>query len=483
MTEKIQIDLLNKKTSFETRPKSRIFLFARIFMVTIIFSAVAGAAFSYQIVTQSEDDEGGFFNTIRSFVTSDDKQLEGEENNRINILMLGIGGAGHEGPDLTDTIIFGSLETETKEVAMMSLPRDLTIPFPDYGWRKVNHANYFGELQCEGCGPQYAADAIGDVLDQDIQYYVRVDFTGFEKLIDDLGGIEVFVDRSFTDDTFPTDDYEIQTVSFQAGWQHMDGEDALQFARSRHGTNGEGSDFARSQRQQKIIIALKEKVFSASTLINPVKINRILDTLSDHIETNFSTWEIIKLARIIKDIDTSKVNNYVIDDSPDSPLYATNLNGAYVLLPKNDDWVPLQSIASTMFSGEATDAIETETEDKPKFVKIEIQNGTEISGLAFQTSQLLQGQGFDIVKIGNADEREYRHTVTYDLTSGQKTEELILLQEYLMADISMSVPGWIYTNEIVPKEITITNEDQLATEENIDFLVILGENSANLVKK
>lgn len=266
----------------------------------------------------------------------------------------------------------------------------------------------------------------------------------------------------------------------------MDGDTALKFVRSRHGTNGEASDFARSRRQQKILLAVKEKAFSISTFLNPSRINKVLNTLQDNIATNLDVWEMIQLAKKFKDLDSTKIVSHVLDSSPESPLYATSLNGAYVLLPKNDDWRPVQNMALNIFDEEGANIIESEmVDDKPHFVKVEIQNGTNISGLAFNTAQLLDGQGFEVIKVGNAAQRGYTHTVIYDLTDGQRPDELMELTDFLEAKVTLSTTGWIVSGDIIPKEISLTTEDfdKLATEDNIDFLVILGENSASLVQR
>ncbi len=486
---KDSIDLLKEKYQLEeARPKRRSIPFVgRVFLFVVIASALAAGALSYQVTISGEDGGTmGIFSTLRNLVSSQDKLLVGEGSDRINILMLGIGGEGHDGPELTDTIIFASYRPSTDEVGMLSIPRDMTVEIPGYGWRKVNHANAFGEIGEKGTGPELAAEVIGDTLNQDIHYYVKVDFAGFADLIDDLGGVDIYVENTFTDYQYPTDDYLVETIHFDEGWMHMDGETALKYVRSRHGNNGEGSDFARARRQQQLLMAVKEKSMSAGTILNPSKISNILTTLSDHIETNLSAWEIIRLATLGRDIDPEKIQNHVLDNSADSPLYATSLNGAYVLLPKNDDWGPIERMAANVFSeGDETYQIEAPPEEAPTFVKMEIQNGTNIEGYAFRTSQLLEGQGFEIVKIGNAAERGYEHTVIYDLTGGARPDELKLVQDFLEADVAMTAAGWIYTNEVVPQEITVSpeNPDAEPTEENIDFLVILGEASANLVMR
>jgi hypothetical protein len=161
------------------------------------------------------------------------------------------------------------------------------------------------------------------------------------------------------------------------------------------------------------------------------------------------------------------------------------MNGAYVILPKNDDWTPVQRLAENIFSATAaTDSFASST-TAPYFVKVEIQNGTSISGLAFQASQILSAQGFDVTKIGNAEDRGFEHTVIYDLTNGEKSKELKSLQNILEAQVAMSATGWIYSSEIVPKEITVSDDsyESKTTADNIDFLIILGSDNADLVRK
>lgn len=447
--------------------------------------AIVGVIFSYNLSQDIETSSGeveGFslFSSFRNLVGSEDKELTGADDDRINVLLLGIGGAGHAGPELTDTIIFSSFQPSTNEVAMLSIPRDLAVAIPGYGYQKINSANAYGELEEKGQGPIWASKIVSDLLNQDVHYYVKVDFNGFVDLIDAVGGVDVYVERTFTDYTYPTDDDLVQTISFEQGWQHMDGETALMFARSRHGTNGEGSDFARAARQQKILLALKEQVLSTSTLLNPGRLDRIIETFQDNVSTNMSFWEMLKLARYAPDIDLNSVHLSVLDSGPDSPLYSTTINGSYVLLPKQDDWSGLEEVAENIFETNASSSAATEVVEPQAMARVEIQNGTSVSGLAFQASQLLMGTSFDVVSIGNADSKEYKTTIIYDLSGGEKDDALAVLKEFLEADVSMTASGWAFSDEVVPRELTITDEE-IDADDGIDFLIILGQNAENLV--
>lgn len=476
------------------KSKKGLFFFGKVFITLIVTFAVAATVFSYQVVTSEPADNNSFmakvkdlpiFSGIRFLTGAGERKLKGEKEDRINFLLLGVGGYGHDGPDLTDTIMLASLRPSDGKIAMLSIPRDLSVEIPGYGWRKINNANAFGEWQEKGYGPELASDVVSDITGQTVHYYVRIDFAGFIEFIDEIGGIEVEVERSFTDYSYPAPNDEYQVVSFSQGLQKMDGDTALKFVRSRHGTNGEGSDFARSKRQQKILIALKNKILTPSVILNPAKLITLFDTVKDHTSTNVTSREIMQFIRMAGKIDTENVITEVLDNGPNGPLYATNIDGAYMLLPRGGNWNEVQNIADTIFDqstvGTAADS-NSSTIPTTQKIKVEIQNGTNIPGLAYSASLLLRQHDFEVIKIHNAIKRDYDKTVIFDLTNGGKSEDLALLRSLLDAEVSVSASGWIFTPSLVPTEITISNEDSdaQATMENIDFLVVLGQSSKNL---
>lgn len=511
-----KIDFLKTKHRLDVESRRPFVFFGKIFAAAIIVTAVAGTCLSFQVPTggdsvlTSDFPHISLFSALRGLIQSNDKKLTGEKEDRINLLLLGVGGTGHQGPELTDTMIFSSLRPSDKSVGLLSIPRDLYVPVSDEGWRKINAVNALAEANEDNSGPQAVINVLEPLLNQKIHYYIKVDFDGFAELIDELGGLNVYVEKSFSDSQYPIPDMgeadcgsveqtnengeivqtpvydcRFEVVTFQEGWTKMDGETALQYVRSRHGTNGEASDFARSRRQENLLLAIKETILNLDTLKHPSKISAILSALEEHIHTNLSLGEIIALGRDFGSVNPDKIITQVLDTSEGSPLYSTSMNGAFVILPKNDDWSGVQKIAANLLSEEnlSTESSSVSVATPPDFPNIEIQNGTTIAGLAFQTSQLVEAKGFNVVKIGNAEERGFKYTIIYDLTSGQKVEELKKLQEFLEAEISMSASGWIYSSEVVPKEITVTNEEGKASTNDIDFLVILGEDSSNLVRK
>ena len=508
--DRIKVDLLRAKYDLGAPPERGVFLFTRIFLAMVVVTAITGLAFSWGSVS-NQGGAIGFLGTLAHLVGSGDRLLKGEEEDRINFLFLGVGGRGHDGAELADTIIFSSFRPSTNELGMLSIPRDLLVPIPGYdGWRKVNSVNAYGERDQDGQGPVLASSVIGGLLEQEIQYYLKIDFSGFAAFIDGLGGIDVYVEREFTDTQYPilgnedsdcdgatiisedetgepitAPDYSCRFMSlrFSVGWTHMNGDTALAFARSRHGSNGEGSDFSRAARQQKIMMAVKSKLLSGATLLNPARIVKLLDTVGDNVATNLSPWELIRLASFLPNIDDQKIVHHVLNDP--SLVSEQILNGMYALLPANDDWHPIQLLAANLFNPDAANvSVEAPQAEPRELGRVEIQNGTAIAGLAFRVSQMIIQSGFEIDSVGNAQTRDYQHTVIYDLTEGQKPAELKALSELLSADISMSAAGWVYTNKVVPTELSVSSEETPSAEgQNVDFLIVLGENTASLVMR
>ncbi|MCR4312183.1 MAG: LCP family protein [Candidatus Uhrbacteria bacterium] len=493
MQELEPVDFLEKDNPLEPErmARQRFSALTRLFASLVVIGAIGGVFVSAHIAKTNADsgEELPSFSLLSSFrrlVSADDKALAGEDTDRINVLLLGVGGAGHDGPELSDTIMFASYKPSTSQVGIISIPRDLTVNIPGYGYRKINSVNAYAEMEEPGSGPEAAKEIVGDIMGENINYVVKVDFGGFEDIIDSLGGVDIYVDTAFSDATYPVDDDlgSVKSVSFEQGWAHMDGETALIYSRSRHGTNGEGSDFARAARQQKLLMAVKEKTLSLNVLLNPAKLNRLLTTITNNVDTDLSIWEMMKLARYVPAIDMDNVTSHVLDSSNESPLYSTTVNGAYVLLPKKDDWSDLRDMADHIFStSQVSTNVTTQQPAKPELVNaivIEVQNGTPTIGLAARTAELLQSSGFTVAAIGNAAERSYNRTVIYDFTNGSKPNELTELQTYLDAEIVMSPSGYLASQTVLPDEIASL---PTPASDDIDFLIVVGENSKEVVMR
>lgn len=454
----------------------------RLAVFLIIFTIIGGLFTSYSLYAEpSSQGEVTLFDPIRRLLEADDRSLSGEDDDRINILLLGVGGAGHEGAELADTIILGSLQPSTNKVSMLSFPRDLSVPTDEYGWVKINSLNAYAEQAKSGSGPEYMASVLEDLFNTKIDYYAKIDFSGFEKLIDAIGGVNVYVERTFTDSSFPTDDFLTQEITFEQGWQAMDGETALQFARSRKGNNGEGTDFARAARQQKVVTAAKDKVFSASTLLNPAKVNQLAQLFNRYVDTNMSVLNMVSLAKYAPEISTDNIKSFVLDNSPSSPLYDAYINDAYVLLPKKNDWSDIQFLIANMFSDEEIKFVTEKSLTPPSSsVSLSVQNGTLIPGLAGEAASVLESSGFNVEEVDNASSQDYEKTQIIDYTEGKKSLELAALEEYFDAEVQQSLEGFANDPEQLPSRITENLPKQSI---EVDFLVILGQNARSILRK
>ncbi|MFA5024425.1 MAG: LCP family protein [Patescibacteria group bacterium] len=444
-----QTDIDADNLLFNNRKRKRIITYTiAIIVVALIFSG--------RVLMSSQNATNWFpgstfLNRIKHLVPSASKQLKGEENDRINILLLGMGGEGHDGAYLTDTIILLSLKPSTKQVSLVSIPRDLTAPAS--GWRKINNVNAFAEAKNPGTGGTVTATAISDLLQIPIDYYIRVDFNGFTKIINELGGVEVNVENTFDDYTYPAAGQEdnpnyyarFEHLHIDKGPQTMDGTLALKYARSRHALGLEGSDFARARRQQLLLEAVKAKLLSRQTLLNPVMVSKLVNEFTNNVSTNLSVWEMLRLWDLAKDIDRNQIINKVLSDAPDGFLVsATGEDGAYILVPRSGNFSSIRNMVQNIFN----DASGIVTTPKPietisDNASVVINNGTWITGLASKTSITLGESKFKVLRTGNAVERTYTESIIYDLSYGRKNNSLEILKKITGATQAFDSPDWL----------------------------------------
>ena len=300
------------------------------------------------------------------------------DNNRVNILLLGIGGEGHDGPNLSDTMIVASIDKKGKDVALVNIPRDLWVP---ENQAKINAA-YADAQEKNGQGLAAAEKTVSNLFGGPIHYGIRLDFNGFEKAVDLIGGLDIDVENSFVDAQYPIAGKENDTcgieieekggetyfkdatgsaqllteennpfdcryemLSFTAGPIHLDGATALKYVRSRHGTNGENSDFARSARQEKVLTAFRQKVFSTKTLLNPKKVLDLANTFGRSIDTDIKPDEVPLLLKLAQKAKSANIRRTVLDSGRQESFLEegdpNNYFGAFVLIPKNNKWQEL----------------------------------------------------------------------------------------------------------------------------------------------
>lgn len=334
--------------------KSRYLVFLGLFLFLL--------ATAYIFVFLSPSDLFRGSKMVVSFLKSPEENLV-YNNGRTNVLLLGVGGSVHEAADLTDTIIFASINIKTGDTVMISIPRDIWL---DSLRAKINTAYHYGEQREEESGFDLAKQSVIEVIGQPIDYTFLLDFEGFMEAIDLVGGITVYVDRSFDDYRYPIkgrgdDDCDgdpeykcrYEHLHFDAGPKEMDGKTALKFVRSRNAEGEEGTDFARSQRQQKVINALKDEMVSAGVFLNPNKLQGLIEVGKKYIQSDpqLKDEEIASFANIMLRFirNKSQIRTLSLDvgteESPGflvNPQVANEYDFQWVLTPRTGDWQEFQ---------------------------------------------------------------------------------------------------------------------------------------------
>lgn len=264
-----------------------------------------------------------------------------DKHGPVHILLLGLdaddcGRTTSEG-QRTDTMILVRVDPSTKQVSMLSIPRDLYVYIDaDHGSQKITTANVYGTEYVDGepvphSGPNLVKKVIQTNLGLPVHRYIRVDFNGFKKIVEALDGIEVDVPPSpndpevgLWDDNYPDGNCGTMTISFKPGQQTMDGDRALQYARSRYST----SDFDRSRRQMQVLMAIRDKATSLGVILDlPDLVPAVLDT----VDTDMTADEILSLARIARGIDGDKVARLQIDNQV--------ADGDRIMIGSGEQWI------------------------------------------------------------------------------------------------------------------------------------------------
>ncbi len=361
------------------------------------------------------------------------------ESDRINVLLMGIDRRGGSGWGWrTDTMIIVTVDPTNSTAGMLSIPRDLQLEIPGNGEHRINVANVRGyQSNYPGGGPALLKRTIEVHFGIPIDYYVMVDFQSFQTIVDTLGGVDVNVPRALHDTKYPNpqpgDLYGMKTVHFDAGWQHLDGQRALEYARSRMST----SDFDRAKRQQLILLAIREKALNLNLI---PKLPSLAATMGNSVKTDMTLDEMIELARLAPQINMDSIKSVVIQ-KPMVYGYRTETGGA-VQLPK---WDLIRPVVEDLFSTPLVAVEPTPTPAPPTptptlapveieglqllakdGARIAVQNGTSEPNFAARVAAMLMEEGYQVVEFGDADRLDYVSTVIVDYTGKTYTLERLV---------------------------------------------------------
>ncbi len=269
--------------------------------------------------------------------------LATDREGRANILLLGVGNEGHEGAELSDTNMVMILDTQNKRVATISLPRDLRVQIPGYGFAKINQANALG-------GDALAARTVSNTLAIPIHYTITTNFSGLADLVDAVGGIKVNVKERLVDPEYPCENNQYRScgLDIQPGEQQMDGATALKYVRCRKGTCG--NDFGRAERQQEVIGLIREKVLANETILNPYRATRVSSALRNNMETTMGPSEMAHFGFVWQQAQKNSPRTLVLSTAPEG--YLVQAFGSSDLLPRGGTYTQIRRAVANIFEEE-----------------------------------------------------------------------------------------------------------------------------------
>lgn len=364
---------LKKYFPKKIQPRTEKILLGVLFVAVFLIAGAASYSYLNYKNTGGETKEESKAETVSSPLPAL------ELHDQINILLLGYGGAGHDGGNLTDSLIIFSLNPKRKQAVLITVPRDTWVEIPirsDISKNfKINHAYAIGldDARYPLKEPQYKGEdgaalltknAIEDVIGMSIQYYLAVDFDGFKNIIDILDGVDVNVPVTFDDYFYPIKGAENDTcnksaaeiaelhqdfsdtelhhqfecryehIHYDAGENKMDGESALKFVRSRASAQ-HGGDFARSQRQQALLTALKNKLLSMNAV---KKIDELFSEFTKIVRTDLDLKTAKEVVALLGNPEDYQISNVRL--SEDNVFIATkSLDGQFILIPKEGEGI------------------------------------------------------------------------------------------------------------------------------------------------
>ena len=383
---------------------------------------------------------------IRPQVTLPDQPLATEQvdaSQRITFLLLGVDQRPDDpSPLRTDTMIVVTIQPETSQVGMISLPRDLFVPIPDFDTSgKITTAFTVGEINnYPGGGAALAKKTVSEFLGYPIDYNVRINFDGFVQAIDAIGGVDVVVANTIHDEEYPTIDYGYQTFHIDAGPQHLDGETALKYVRSRHGVGND--DFQRTKRQQQVLVAVKDKLVE-NKLLTPVRLLELLRVVSNSVDHDIPATTLPNLLTLASHVEFDQIEQLVIDTR-----YAqidANSKFGWILVPNREKIRPavdqifagqpapawaeldLAALAQQQARQQAAQARQQVLNDyqtqadllraqlSAEGARVGVYNGTGDPMLSARAADWLQRQGYIVVEAKEADRSDYPRTalITY----------------------------------------------------------------------
>lgn len=450
--EQKKLDKKLKKQNKKPISKKRKIITGIILGVVVLLLAgvIWFIVWGNDLLSRIGNGEGNIFSLFTEYY----EPLKTDANGRTNILAFGTSGYNmdgdegngvHDGAQLTDSIMVISLNQDTGDAAMLSLPRDLKVSRTCTATGKINEIywcnNMDGEHETEGAEALMAE--VSDILGVDFQYYAHLNWGSLVSIVDILGGITVTLDENISD-------YNYTKAVFEAGVPYtIDGAQALGLARARHGTTS--GDFSRGASQQKILIGIKERILEKNLSL-PDLLN-LANTLGDNLRTNFSVDEMKTAAHLLTDLDFNSIRQVSLIE-PEKLMTTGSIGGISYVLPSagNGNYSAIKAYVAKMFSNNPQ-----EYENS----SILVLNGTGTPGVASAEQTTLEGEGYINIYVDDAPAGEYtEHYTLYVLHDDKPGTKKLLEEKYGQeAKPATDLPAGIVTD--------------------CDFVIIIGDASDN----
>jgi len=457
--ENLRIHELFKKNKWRRyrRNSRRVMAISLVLLLTL-----GGLIFSQAYLRMHQVFRGAAPAASALKITKNPNLLNGESNGQINVLILGRSGGNGPKSDITDTMMLASIDPIDHSVNLISVPENLWVTFQEGGAGKISNAFENGEFQSLDAkqtgststavidnGFKFADQSVGQVLGLNIDYNVIINYQAFGQLVDGLGGININVPTTLVDPTIAWENNNNSTI-LAAGPQTITGKQALLYVRSVETTNVD----SRATRQRLVLQGIFDKFLTVNTLMNPLKISQTLSTFSSNVTTDLTINNAYRLFNILKNINPNNINNIDFNSTTNNLLTSGNEVGQAIQLPTAGllNYSAIHKYITSQFGNPFI---------KEDNAKIEILNGTNVSGLATQLTTKISNLGFSTLPPGNTPSAGWSHTTLVSLNKNDT-----YTKNYLAKILNVKP-----TNKL-PNNTIPTN--------GADFVIIIGNDEANI---
>lgn len=429
-----------------------LFLFGIVFCTGVLYFLYSTYLKDFLYGNECENGNcSGGGGLIQSLI--DEPELK-KTDNLTNVLLIGIDTReDNQGLMNTDTIMVITYDHSTGNLFMTSIPRDMYVKIPAIRpyWSRINAVYAQGVNDKDhDTGISYLETVVEEITGLTIHYHGMINYEGFLQVIDEVGGINVCVERTFSGNYPKGEGWE--AVHFEEGCQDMDGQTALRYARTRYTKEiEEGSDYARAKRQQKVIIATKDKVLKAENLLNPLKLSEFIQIAGDNLKLSSYNQEDIRAGiKLVQNFDNSKIVNVVLEPSiANGKVIHVIPGGMYIIGPTTGDWSQIHEFINSYIKS-------------PKLLqenaKTYIYNGGAAVGAAGELVEELSVNPLLNLSVGgNTTSRDHTGVKIYDFSGGTMPETISTLKS--------SIPNSVVVTEI-PEDVDNAFDE--------DIVVIVG---------